>query len=268
VAKSKLERILNQVLTSEVEQTPIGISVKTGINHATTRKYLRRLLHKGKIVQPYKGSYCSKITHGMIFVPLRVHNVCVTSREGLPKRLFDVKVPDVVEYVGDVKMCVQHGTQRRKVSGKISCDAGMDRNAVLFALDRVFELWDEKFGVCVENDVLLKTFEVNRDYQGVRIDGPSCYTKKGLFGVIERIYQKEDDVVRHEFKVDKDMTIGQFQGLIQGGVSTFNLQQGLFMLVEEINGLKKTIMFQNEVISKQSRVLDAILNRIYKEKEG
>lgn len=259
---SKSQRILKVIDESEIELTPLEISQKLQIKHSTTRVYLRRLLRQGKVVQPYKGTYCNKITHGMIFVPLRVHNVIVTA-----SALWLGFSDDVVEFTGAVKIRVQYGLQRKKITGRISCDAGMDQNAVLFALNRFSDVVYERTGRRLEN-VVLKTFEVNRDYQGVRIDGAKCYTLKGLFGVIERIYQKEEDTVRHEVKVSKPMSVDEFQSLIQGGISAYNLQQGLFMLMQEIKGLKETMKFQNEVISKQNRVLEALTQGFFKQKDN
>lgn len=258
---SKSQRILKVINESEIELTPLEISIKLEIKHSTTRVYLRRLLVQGKVVQPYKGAYCNKITHGMIFVPLRVHNVIVTASAS-----WLGFSDDVVEFTGRVKIRIQYGLQRKKVTGRISCDAGMDQNAILFALNRFSDAVYERTGRRLEN-VVLKTFEVNRDYQGVRIDGAKCYTLKGLFGVIERIYQKEEDTIRHEVKVSKPMSVDEFQSLIQGGVSAYNLQQGLFMLMQEIKGLKETMKFQNEVISKQNRILEALTKGFFKRNE-
>lgn len=255
---TKTDKILKTIDDSEIELSPLEISTKTAINHSTTKVYLRKLLKEGKIVQPYRGTYCNKITHGMIFAPLRVHNVIVSAFASW----LDFS-EDVVEFTGGVKVRVQFGLQRHKITGRISCDGGMDRNAVLFALNRFFDLVTERSGRRLEN-VVLKTFEVNRDYQGVRVDGAKCYTVKGLFDVIERIYQKEDSVVRHEVKVTKSMSVDEFQSLIQGGISSYNLQQGLFMLMQEIKGLKESVKFQNEVIGKQNRVLEALMNKILK----
>lgn len=252
---SKKKQVLAVVLASEVELTPREISSKLDINHSTVRGYCRVLLREGKIVQPYKGAYCSKITHGMIFVPLRVHNV-----------ILSVDAPwldfsdDVVEWVGDVKVRIQFGRQRRRLTGRICCDGGMDRNAVLFALHRCYDIMESRSGRKVEN-VVVKTFEVNRDYQGVRIDGANCYTVKGFFDVLERIYQKEDSVVRTEHKVTKDMTIDQFQALMRGGVTGYNVQQGLFALIQELREVKEAQKMSNELMMKILRLEHARLNR-------
>jgi len=254
-----MDKIVKLIDDSEIELSPLEIATKTAIKHATVKVYLRRLLRQGTIVQPYHGAYCNKITHGMIFVPLRIHNVIL----GVDAPWLDFS-DDMTEWVGSVKVRVQFGLQRRRLTGRISCDRGMDQNAVVFAIQRCYDIMEGRTGYKVEN-VVLKTFEVNRDYQGVRIDGAKCYTCKGLFDVIERIYQKEDDVVRHEVKVTKAMGVDEFQSLIQGGVSAFNLQQGVFMMMQKLEKLSETVKFQNEVISRQNRILEALTKKFFKE---
>jgi len=260
-SKNTKKRILDLINKSEIELTPKEISVKTGLNHNTVKYYVRILLKENKIIQPYKGAYCSKITHGMIFVPLRVHNVILSSNA-----LWLDFSDDVVEWVGDVKVRVQFGLVRRKITGRISCDSGMSKDTLFFAIHRFLDIVKERTGRVLDNFVV-KTFEANRDYSGVRIDGlVKCYTLKGLFGVIERIYQK-DDKVRHEFKVDNEMSLESFQSLISGGISTYNFQQAIFMLIQNNNRLIETIKFQNEKINQLYRLMEGIFKKYVKGEE-
>ena len=254
---SKKNTILQLIESSEIELTPKEISQRTGINHNTVKKYLRDLASVNKVVQPYTGAYCSKITHGMMFVPLRVHNVVLCVRD-LGLCFSD----DVVEFVGDVKVRVQFGLQRRKLTGRISCDAGMDRNAVLFALDRCFDIMEKRTGRRVEN-VVVKTFEVNRDFEKVRLDGSHCFTREGLFGEIERIYQKGDNV-RVEHKISRSMSLEEFDVLLRGGVSGYNLQQAVFALVQENRRLTEAQIFQNERIACISGHLEELTKAFWK----
>ena len=255
---SKKKTILKKIKESEIELSPKEIAQKTSINHSTVRVYLRQLLREGKIVQPYPGSYCSRITHGMMMAPLRTHNVILTVEA--PWLSFS---DDYTEWFGDVKVRVQFGFQRHKITGRISCDAGMDKNSIHFALSRFYDIVKEKTSHELD-DVVVKTFEMNRDYAGVRLDGFKCYTKKGLFGVIERIYQK-DDLVRHEHKITKPMTIDEFTALMRGGVTEYNLQQGLFMVVQEVKALTETQKFVNEKIMQLIRLQNAIIKRLEKD---
>jgi len=252
---SPIKRILKLILESEIELTPLQISQNTKINRSTTRNYLRKLLTQGKIVQPYKSAYCSKITHGMIFVPLRFHNLVLTS--SVSWLGFS---DDVVEWVGGVKVRVQFGLQRRKVTGRISCDVGMDKHATLFALQRFFDIVKERSGHDLDV-VTVKTMESNRDFQGVRIDGAiHCLTRKGLFGVIERIYQKEESVVRVEQKTVKPMRLEEFEALLHGGVPHYNIEQGQFTLVQEIRRLTEAQKFINEQVMILTRAVKALVD--------
>lgn len=256
---SAKERVLKVVLESEIELTPLEISKKTHVNHSTTRYYLRKLLNEGKIVQPYPQTYCSKIIHGMIFVPLKFHNIVLTSK--VPWLDFS---DDVVERVGDVKVRVQFGLQRHKVTGGISCDVGMDKNAVLFALERFFDVVKARSGRDLET-VMLVTLETNRDYQGVRIDGQiKCVTRKGLFGCIERIYQKEASVVRCETKISKLMKLDEFESLLYGGISGYHSQQGLFVVTQEVKKMIDAQKFSNEMLQTFGKALNALVVAVTK----
>jgi hypothetical protein len=249
-------------LESERELAPVEVAQKSGIKHTTVKVYLRELMKEGKIVQPYHGTYCGKVTHGMMFAPLRTHNV-VLSSETCWLDFSD----DVVEQTGGVKVRVQFGLERRKITGTLSCDDGMDRNCVLFALNRFFDIVRVRTGRELDM-VTVKTFEVNRDVQGVRLDGVKCYTKKGLFQTVERLYQKEEDVVRYEHKVSTPMKVDEFVALLQGGVSSYNMQQGLYALIQEQKALVESVKGNNWQILKITEAMEKLTGKVHKEPEG
>jgi hypothetical protein len=222
---------------------------------------LRKLLAQGKIVQPYKGAYCNKITHGVMFNPLKVHNIGLRSSVGE-----NLEHWQKTESVGDVKVHVCFGSQRRKISGWISCDAGMDKNACLLAVQRWFDIAEARLGHSV-GDLEITTFEQNKDYTGYRLDGAQCVTKTGLFDVIERVYQKEENVIRHEHKVTRSMSLTEFESLLQGGVPGYNATQATYFLAQKIDLLIQAVKFQNEETARHSRILKALLKRIYSEND-
>jgi hypothetical protein len=123
----------------------------------------------------------------------------------------------------------------------------MDKDTALFAVHRFIDIVEHRTEKPVEN-LVVKTLEANRDYSGVRLDGVQCVTKTGLFGVIERIYQKEPNLVRHEFKISKPVSLDEFSALVQGGAASYNIQQGQFMLVQEVKLLTEAVKFQNGVL--------------------
>jgi hypothetical protein len=69
------ERILKLIDESEIELAPFEVARKVHAKRSTVRVILRKLLDRGLILQPYPGAYCNKITYGMRFIPICVHNV-------------------------------------------------------------------------------------------------------------------------------------------------------------------------------------------------
>jgi hypothetical protein len=257
-------RILTTITESEIELSPIGIAQKLhekypdlSANHASIRKYCRRLLEKNKLLQPYPGAYCNKITYGMRFVPLTVHNVSlrVSLSEDVVSWVKD-------EFVGDVKIHVCFGSERRKVSGYIANDFGMGKDACLFAIHRWFDIAENHLGRALPEPLELTSFEQNRDYGGLRIDGVQCVTKKGLDGMIERVYQKEEGLVRAEHKVSKSMTFTEFESLLQGGVSGYNQVQGQFALMQQVGALTEALKFTNSRLLELERGNQALMKWI------
>lgn len=247
-------RILKVIDQSEIPLSPIEISKKAYGNPSSTRCFLRRLLVQGKIVQPYPGAYCNKITHGVMFNPLKVHNIGLRSSVGE-----DLEHWEKTEVVGEVKVHVCFGKQRRKISGWISCDAGMSKDACLLAVNRWCDLVEARLGHSLV-DLEITSFEQNKDYVGFRLDGAvKCVTKTGLFDVIERVYQKEENVVRCEHKVTHSMSFTEWESLLQGGVPGYNTTQAIFALTQKLDQLIEAQKFANEESARQSRILEALL---------
>ena len=252
-AKLSLDkRILIVIEEAELELTPLGIGQNLHekypdypINQASIRKYCRRLLQMNKLLQPYPGAYCNKITYGMRFVPLTVHNIGlrVSLSEDIESWVCD-------EFVGDVKVHVCFGSERRKVSGYIANDRGMGKDACLLAVHRWFDVAEKHLGRALPEPLEVTSFEQNRDFNGLRIDGVQCVTKKGLDGIIERVYQKEEGLVRAEHKVSKSMTFTEFESLLNGGVPGYNQTQAQFALMQQVGQLTEALKFTN------SRLLD------------
>jgi hypothetical protein len=113
------DRVYNTVDQSEVELRPAEIARKihapakpTAGQYTSVRVICARLLQRGLIIQPYPGAYCSKITYGVRFVPLMLHNIRLHSN-----LCVDVKSEVVSEVVGGVGIKVVFGSERRKGVG-------------------------------------------------------------------------------------------------------------------------------------------------------
>jgi hypothetical protein len=280
-------RIYHVIDESEIELTPMEIARKlfaprkpTVAQCSSVRTYCTRLRDRGLILQPYPGSYCNKVTYGVRFVPLCVHNIRLHANVCV-----DLKSEVVEEVVGGVKIRVCFGSERRKVSGWISCDvSGMSHDACLLALNRWFEVAESKLGFELV-DVALTTFELNKDYVGVRLDGLSCVTKRGLFGLIERTYQKEESIVRREVKVSEPMSLNRFdevakkgfvgleglqsfEGLrrsVQACADALKFTNGRLLEVERlVAGLAKAQIVQGESLGRVLSFLESLGNGVSK----
>ena len=242
--------------------SPYEISSETSLNHNTVKVYMRQLLKDGKLFQPFSGHYTFKIIDGVMGGGFRVHNLCLV---GVCPWL-RVKLADVVEFFGGVKVWVQFGVQRHRLTVKVCCDGGMDYDTVCFAVSRAFDVVYERTGRHFPEDVIVRTFEANRDFEGVRLDGVQCFTRKGFFDVLERLYQKDKATVRFEQKVSYPMSVSEFEAkfleLSRGGVASFNVNQAMFMLFQENRRLSESMKFMNEGLMRLSNLVSSLLEKL------
>jgi DNA-binding Lrp family transcriptional regulator len=256
------ERVLKVIDESELEMAPHEIAQKLHAKGSTVRVILRKLLERGLILQPYPGTYCNKITYGVRFVPLCVHNVALRSFV-----CQDLKHDEVTEFVGGVKLHVCFGSERRKISGFIACDGGMSHDACLFAVHRWFDLAEGRLGFAL-SDLELTSFEVNKDYYGVRAEGVQVITRQGLFDMIERIYQKEENLVRREWKVSKPTSLTAFEVAIQKGVREHDKVQAQFELKQQMVRMAEAQKFANERLLGLEKLSEAMFKRLLPDIEG
>lgn len=252
-------RAFHIIDASEIELTPSEIARKIHApkkprkgQYTTVRGVCTKLLQKGLVLQPYPGAYCNKITYGMRFVPLSVHNIRLYSNV-----CQNVKHWETDEIVGGVKIHVCFGKERRKVSGYIACDVGgMSHDACLFAVNRWFDVAEHHLGWEL-NDLVLTTWELNKDSAGVRLDGVQCITKKDLYGMIERTYQKEESLVRKEWKVSKPMSINKFEEAMQKGLASMEGAQTVAELKKEVRLVGEAVKFNNSRMLGLERLAEA-----------
>jgi len=234
------------------------ICSEVDIKPSTVRNYLRNLYNSKKVLQPYPGYYCNHITYSVIAGPLVVHNVHFSVNAPFLKQFS--KINDVLEWTGDVKLFIQFGKQRRNLSGNISNDVpGMSKDTLLFALNRILDIMENRTGQVIGDGFVLSTFETNRDYPGKRLDGKiSCLTRKQLFDVIERVYQKDEDTVRCERKISSDLKVEEALALLRNEPNDPNLAQGLFVLKKRVEALTLRTQFGNRELVEINKRLDGM----------
>jgi len=227
---SKTNRILKILRESEYPLKPKEIAFLAKVNHSTTRCYLRRLLDDEKITQPFPQVYVAKTIDGVEDGLVCVHNLVLSvDAPGLGKgvRKFE-------GWFGAVKIRVLFGSRNEKVTGFVSCDEGMDLDKYLFAVDKFKSIIFERTGARVcDGEVKVVTFELNKDRRDIRLDGVKSMTVKDFSGVLERIYSK-DDGVRSEVKVVQPMNVAAIESLLKGGMTPYQILQGVGLLRQDI----------------------------------
>ncbi len=262
-------RVFHVIDASDIQLTPAEIARKIYNDgteawdpkkilpgqYTTVRGACTKLLQKGLVLQPYPGAYCNKITYDMRFVPIMLHNIRLHS-----KVCQDLKHWEVEEIVGGVNIKVCFGKERRLVSGSISCDLGMSHDACLFAVHRWFDIVEGRLGFAL-NDLVLTTWELNKDTAGIRIDGIQCVTKKDLYGMIERTYQKEENLVRKEWKVSTPMSLNKFEEAVNKGLAGMEKAQDIADLKKEVRVVGEALKFNNSRMLDLERLAEAQFNR-------
>jgi hypothetical protein len=247
---SKTKRILKVLRESEHPLKPKEIAFFTKINRSTCRVYLRRLLEKQEVSQPYPQVYVTKPIHGMGEPSLvLVHNLVLSVRVAgfEPARLFE-------EWFGAIKVRVVFGCKRRQVTCFVSCDAGMDLDKVCFVLDKFKSVVFGRIGVRLRDDMVrVVSCELNEDRRSIRLDGVKCVTVKDFVGNLERIYNKGDGL-RSEVKV-QPLSVDHMLALMKGGMTSFHILQSVALLGEKMDQLTE-VMKQNNRFTLQ--VLDAL----------
>lgn len=246
----KKNRILKVLRENQRPLSPKEISFLAKLNHSTTRVYLRRLLEKGKVVQPYPQAYVSKPRDSRGEGLTRVHNL-----------VFSVEAPGLArglrtfeDWFGSVKVRVLFGCKRGKITGFVSCDGGLDLNGFCFAVDKFKSVISDRTGARVsDGEIRVVTCELNEDAQGIRMDGITCFTVRDFRGFLERVYNK-DDGVRNEVKV-QPQSVEHIMALLKGGLTTFQIAQGQALTNKKLDNLTDTIKQTNGFLI---QILDAL----------
>jgi len=127
---TSLEDLILQTLNDSQEiLSPYQISQQTGINHSTVRTYLRRLLDKKLVSQPFPSAYCS-IAKGGLNLLLSANYVALGRhiqyhKQGLHNiryhitRSLDFSKTECT-IIDGAKVRIIYGCQRNKVSVRIA----------------------------------------------------------------------------------------------------------------------------------------------------
>ena len=98
----------------------------------------------------------------------------------------------------------------------------------------------------------------------MRIDGVQCVTKKDLYGMVERVYQKEENLVRKEWKVSQPMSVNAFEAALKKGISEHDRVQASFELKEEVKRVSEAVKFANSRLYELEKLSTAMFSALTK----
>jgi hypothetical protein len=166
----------------------------------------------------------------------------------------------VNEQIGDIRVRVVFGLKRKKVTCFISRNVGVDYSEVAMAVE-LFRLH-----VALRTAHMLETEEIEvhtceflEDYEQLRLDGVKCVTVKSFLGALERVYNKEHGL-RSEVKVQPE-NVNTIMGLLKGGVTSYNILQSQFMIIQEIRCLTDAVKGSNLLTSRLTSLVKELLKR-------
>lgn len=253
--ENKNKAILDTIATADHPLFPKEISSITGLKRSTVRVYLRQLLRQGLVRQPFRGIYVINPTHG-VGKPPRIQNVWLkVSRVAIPRGISEYK-----KSFGKVRVRVIFGAKRGNITAVLSSDSGMDLTVCTLAIECLKTAVKDSLGISITNrDICVRNCEFLEDYVGMRLEGLNCVTVESFLGSLERIYNKGAGL-RSEVKVKPD-SLESIYTLLKGGVTPYNVMQGMYALVKKVDDLTTTLKFQNETMIRLESLFREFIRR-------
>lgn len=260
----KENAILKAVKTNDFPITPKEIASMTGINHNTVRQYCRKLEKQALVTRTFRGHYttpenvatfASSIVGGGVprvhGLRLRFSGVGVGGSKWVRKLNGVVKITFMVHKNGSATVF-------------IDCIGDSSLDAVGFRI--VLALIQEELSVTDTELAASKvaSYELNTDFQGLRLDGVKAITLKAFGDAFWRVYNKRG-FLRSEVKATKPLDVANVLALMNAGVSQYNVLQLLFLNFQEMKRYVEAAKFQNrhlvEITGRNRRLADALLRK-------
>lgn len=245
------QKILELINSSDLPVTPKEIADKTGINYNSARVYLRKLLRLNLVAQPYRGEYISPkkvLTTGHrtgsivtdVVLP-RLHNLRLKFRDALRRnglvKTVDYGVCGVTIVVGENNVA----------NVMVDCYKGVSLDYTAYRM--LISSLKRELSVPNDDSVLVTSFELNIDYAGLKLDGVQAMTLTAFDGSFERLYNKGKNLLRSEVRAVGSTTPEAVYQLLKGGVSTYNLMQGLALVVNEMRQERQAQKYTNRILA-------------------
>ncbi|RLG40267.1 MAG: hypothetical protein DRN78_05695 [Thermoproteota archaeon] len=191
----------------------------------------------------------------------RIHYLLLTYSSPYP-----IEHKELEKQIDNTKIRIVFGKKKNQVTAWISNDTpGLDYEAFSLAKEIVLSEIEREIGERPpERDIKVVNFHLNRDVEGLRIEGAKSVTLSGFSYVIKRVYQKTPSMVRIEEQASTDLET--LTALLRGGTSTYQLTQMVFMLTQNMRELADAMKFMNREQMELRKLIAELLKRIVDER--
>lgn len=142
----------------------------------------------------------------------------------------------------------------------------MTKQLCFMAVDKWLSIAEKRLGREVSEELVVSSVEFNKDYLG-RLDGEiHCATRQDLKDTIERVYQKDDDLIRQELKLNSLMSVARLEKMFNSdGLNGVLGQQANNALEERLEGIERAMIYRakNEEMSAENLKKIAPLEQHY-----
>lgn len=252
-------QIIIKYLKSQTRpQSPDEIAENTGLNKNTVRARLSELKKSGHVISPYYGVYLINSAYGggdtgSGDVVLRIQNLNVVSTVDFDKRI--EKYEEFTwawsgvgkDSIGDLKVRVELGSKKNRVSWRLSAREGVDIQTV-----RICRLCIEQMlhgmGFQMEDySWEVHGVEVLRDLFGVSLDGLKSVSLDSLESTLMKIYAKPYGV-RVERVIHRPMGFDEMLSILMGSIPEFHLVDSVSDCVSEVEKLTVAVKYLNGLV--------------------
>jgi len=227
------QRILHLLSIEDRLLSPPEIARNTKIPPNQVRARLCELRKAGKVDRPFRGYYVCDPTYGVGVPAPRIQNLRVTAR-GVPVASSDL----VDKRLGDLRIRVTFGKKRGIISYTVKADKGLD----VYGLRLCHTLVNLECEVRGYRELVWtpQNFGLLFDHESVRLEGVTAIIWEDLEGTLEKYYNRETGM-RREIRGSSSKSVQDLEALIQGGVTTSTVMQGLNVLRSDISSLNEVV---------------------------
>ena len=218
-AREKEERLLRIIKDYPEGISPITLYNITKLPHNTIKTILRRLLNKGiiKSIASAQGYYAlaENSTHMMLFYNVQNAIIQVES----DKISIDEEINEEENLENIIKFNLVIGAKSKKATFTVSSDYPFNFTSLV---GYVHMFQEKMVRLCKFkpklDEINIRTFEINHDHLGYRVDGLSSYTIRNAIADF-KLYNKKNGV-REEYKIKVPIPFRFIQTLIEQGITT------------------------------------------------